>query len=238
MDNKISELLKIKKNDIISITGSGGKTTLMEKLAEELKQKGRVLVTTTTKIRRPSEESVDFIFDSFEEYKKMNNSNAIVAIGNLNSQSNKFSSLKEEELIKIMDDFDYIIIEADGCRNLPLKMWKSYEPVIYNISSKVVSVFSAKTIDRKIQEDFIYNYDEFKELIDENIVDHHVYLKLIKNNPGPFGDFFGEKYVFFNQVDDLEEKSRVKEIIHFLKKYTENINYISGSLLKEEYYEY
>ena len=92
MDNKISELLKIKKNDIISITGSGGKTTLMEKLAEELKQKGRVLVTTTTKIRRPSEESVDFIFDSFEEYKKMNNSNAIVAIGNLNSQSNKFSS--------------------------------------------------------------------------------------------------------------------------------------------------
>lgn len=233
----LKKLLKIKKKDIISITGSGGKTSLMEKLGEELKEDGRVLMTTSTKILRPTNPKIDYVFDSFDSYKKPREKKVLVAMGNLDPTSNKLGGLLEEDLEKIKDDFDYILIEADGCRNLLLKMWKSYEPVIYNISTKVVSVFSAKVLGRKIKEDFIYNFEDFKSLVGEGLVDKEVFLKLITNKPGPFGDFKGEKIVFFNQVDSKEEKYEINKLIKYLRKNIEGIRYISGSLLKEEYYE-
>ena len=48
-----SEAFNIKKGDIITVTGGGGKTTLIFKLAEELKNSGKVLITTTTKMFAP-----------------------------------------------------------------------------------------------------------------------------------------------------------------------------------------
>lgn len=238
MKKDIIDILDIKKKDIISITGSGGKTTLMERLSQKLKKDGRVLITTSTKIKRPDEIKVDYIFDSFEEYKKPDGNNIIVAIGNIIKDKNKFGSIKEDELKKIKDDFDYILIEADGCRNLPLKMWKSYEPVIYNISNKVISVFSAKTIGKKVEKDFIYNYEEFKKQIDTDYVSEKVFLDLINSKPGPFSNFEKDKFVFINQADNEIEKSKADKIIDYLKENTVNIKYISGSILKEEYYEY
>ena len=46
----LTKVFDIKKGDIITITGAGGKTSLMFSLARELSTLGRVLVTTTTKI--------------------------------------------------------------------------------------------------------------------------------------------------------------------------------------------
>lgn len=47
------------KNDVITITGAGGKTSLLFFLAEKLSEYGKVLVTTTTKIYCPSEEKYE-----------------------------------------------------------------------------------------------------------------------------------------------------------------------------------
>ena len=46
-------ILDLVKKDIISFVGAGGKTTMMFKLAEELRLNNKVLVTTTTKIYVP-----------------------------------------------------------------------------------------------------------------------------------------------------------------------------------------
>ena len=43
----------IKKSDVVTITGAGGKTSLMFALANELSTLGKVLVTSTTKIYVP-----------------------------------------------------------------------------------------------------------------------------------------------------------------------------------------
>lgn len=235
MGKNILDLLNIKKGDVISITGCGGKTTLMNSLARKLRESGRVLITTSTKIRRPKEDEADYIYDSFSEYKKSYEKNMITAIGEKIPEKNKLSAIAEEDLLKIKDDFDYILIEADGCRNMPLKMWKNYEPVIYNMSSKTISVFSAKTIDRKISSEFIYNFHEFKKVIDRDVVDKFVFEKLIKYEPGPFTNSRGEKFVFFNQVENREEEIRTREIIEYLKRKTQGIYYFFGSILEDNY---
>ena len=47
--DRISELLDVRPG-VIAIVGGGGKTTLMYCLADELKRRGKVIVTTTTHI--------------------------------------------------------------------------------------------------------------------------------------------------------------------------------------------
>ena len=44
----------IDKKDIVAITGAGGKTSLIFFLAKKLAQFGKVLITTTTKMYKPS----------------------------------------------------------------------------------------------------------------------------------------------------------------------------------------
>ncbi|MDF2949885.1 MAG: yqeC, partial [Sedimentibacter sp.] len=46
----LEEIFNINTGDVVSIVGSGGKTSLLFKLAEELKNKYKVLVSTSAKI--------------------------------------------------------------------------------------------------------------------------------------------------------------------------------------------
>lgn len=57
----LTDVLDIENSSIVSIVGAGGKTTLMFQLAQELKDKGRVLVTTTTKIYVPDKRQFDYL---------------------------------------------------------------------------------------------------------------------------------------------------------------------------------
>lgn len=234
MEKNLDEILNIKKNDVISITGSGGKTSLMFYLANILKKKGSVLITTSTKIKVPEKNQVDELFLSFDSYEKKDYKSKIVGIGEKLDGVNKLKSIGENNLKTIKKDFDYIIIEADGCRNLPLKFWKEYEPVVYDFTDKLVGIFSIKVYGKEISPDFIYNFEEFRDNIKSDIVDEEVFEKLIKC--GIFGDFCGEKFVFFNQADRLFEKNQAKGVIKYLREKI-NLNYFYGSILKEKYYE-
>ena len=60
---QIAPLLHIGRG-VTAIIGGGGKTTLMETLAEELSKKGKVVLTTTTHIRRP--EQYETLLDATE----------------------------------------------------------------------------------------------------------------------------------------------------------------------------
>ena len=58
----MSELFNIIKGDIISITGAGGKTSLMFYLANQLKKRGTVLIATTTKILNQRAQKIIVLF--------------------------------------------------------------------------------------------------------------------------------------------------------------------------------
>ena len=58
----LKELFHINKGDIISIVGTGGKTSLMFKLANELKSDLNVLVSTSTKIKIPSPDKYNYLY--------------------------------------------------------------------------------------------------------------------------------------------------------------------------------
>lgn len=235
----LSSMLDIKKGDIVSIVGSGGKTTLMFRLANELKDKYKVLVTTSTKIYMPDKKykiyaTVDSYIDSFN---KLDNGITVIA-KDVNIESNKLIGINDDDLDILIKYFDIILIEADGSRGLPLKGWKEYEPVILESSNKTIGVIPANIINKKIDADFVHNHDEFNILTDySNNLDFEAIGKICTHKNGLFKNSRENLYLFLNQADTEEDIKNSRELSVYLEEYNHNFKICWGSLKKEEYYE-
>ena len=131
----IAAILGIEKG-ITSITGSGGKTTLMYVLAEELMTESSVILCTSTHIIIPKQ--YELVTGGEEELAEALLKQRAVCVGTA-AQNGKItaSQIPFERLGKMAD---YVLVEADGAKGLPLKAHASYEPVIPKLSRRVIEV--------------------------------------------------------------------------------------------------
>ena len=143
-----SDVLGIPKG-ITAIIGSGGKTTLMMTLAGELKERGTVIVTTSTNIRIP-EEVPHFTEEDPEELKALLAAHRVVCVGTP-VPGGKFAT-PSLSYSRLADLADYVLVEADGSRGLPLKAHASYEPVIPENAARTVNVAGLTGIGHPIRE--------------------------------------------------------------------------------------
>lgn len=241
----LREIFNIKKGDVVSIVGSGGKSTLMFKLAEELKNEYKVLVSTSARIIMPSKEQYDFLFTDLSSYlkeKKLNKNGIYVISKSLNTIANKMIGIDDEDLDFIINDFDIVLLEADGSRNMPIKGWKNHEPPILNKANKTIGVFPANFINEKKDKNFIYGFDEFNILTDNcEYINFEAIGKICSNKNGIFKNSKGELYLFLNKAETKEKNYISKELSKYLKnnivKNPFNFKICIGSLTKGVYYE-
>ena len=132
---------------VTAVIGSGGKTTLLRTLSRELP--GTVLLATTTHIL--PFEGVPLVTDGGEAaVRRALAESRVVCVGTpaaegkLTAPSLPFSLL--EQLA------DYVLVEADGSRRLPLKAHAPHEPVIPKEAGCVLCVVGARGFDRPIRE--------------------------------------------------------------------------------------
>lgn len=112
----------------ICVTGAGGKTGLIEKLAEEYCRMGKkTLSITTTKIWQPGKEQI--LDGTAEEIRKYLKKNGFVTAGSA-LPDGKMGPLPYEIRKRAMEEADIVLAEADGSRRLPLKVPGKGEPVI------------------------------------------------------------------------------------------------------------
>jgi probable selenium-dependent hydroxylase accessory protein YqeC len=117
-----------------SFVGGGGKTTLIERLASACLARGKsVAVATTTKIF-----SVE-PFAVFDDWIRGPRADSFIHIGKT-IEGPKLTGLTFEEAKALGNDFDVVLIEADGAKGHPLKYPASYEPVIPPFSDRVFIV--------------------------------------------------------------------------------------------------
>lgn len=243
--SKLSELFNIKKGDIVSIVGSGGKTTLLFKLAHELKREYRVMVSTSTRILKPSINDYDYLYTNVEGYindKNTKNNCVTVISKSINAETNKLIGIDDDDLSILINDFDIILIESDGSRNLPIKGWKNHEPPVLNKTNKTIGVFPVDYINKKISSDFIYGFDEFNILTDNSeYISFEAIFKICSKCDGLFKNSKGSLHLFLSNADTEVEVFISKELSKYLKECmtNEKINFkVSfGSLEKEVYYE-
>lgn len=230
---KLSEILQLDKA-IISIVGSGGKTTIMNKLANSYKDK-QVLMSTTTKIFVPDNIKV---LKTKEECLNHKASNGVVCMGVYNKQLNKLESLEKNDLENIIKKYDIILLESDGSKRKPLKAWKDFEPVIINQTTHTMGVISIKSLNLMVNEDNVHNIELFKLFTKDKIVSLNTLKDIIINSNGLFKNSVGKKILVINQVEEDKELVKAEELIEIVKEYNIVDEYIMGSALNDKWRQY
>ena len=239
----LNEIFNLNKGDVVSIVGTGGKTTLMFQLGKELKNQYKALLTTSTKIYKPKNENYDYIYTSIEDYKYDNIKKGITVLSkDINYENNKLIGIDDKELEEVINDFDVVIIEADGSRSLPLKGWKKHEPPILNRTNKTIGIIPINVLGKKINEDEIYGYEEFKNFLScEDIIDKEVVGRICTSSDGIFKNSRGKLYLYINKVESDEDLKEAFDLANYLKNNISgnpfDFKICCGSLKKGEYYE-
>lgn len=199
---------EIQKNDVVSIVGSGGKTTLMFKLGRELKKMGKVLITTSTKIGIPTElEDDEICAENFDG--DFNGINLVVTGGEFTDK--KITSINYDCLKESLSKFDYVLIEADGSKQKPYKASRENEPVIYDMTTKTIAVLPMMKYLNELNEDDVFNFELFKDRFGNTVLDDSLILKMISCKEGIFKNSVGDKYLYLNRVE--EDISKLEEEI-------------------------
>ena len=142
----ISALLGVKRG-VTALIGGGGKTTLMYTLAEELRHRGTVVVTTSTHIQRPEQYPVltaaDDVAAALAEH-------GAVCVASESPEGKLCAPALSFEALAALADF--VLVEADGSKRLPLKAHAPHEPVIPPNARRIIYVVGADGFGRPIRQ--------------------------------------------------------------------------------------
>ena len=145
---QIAPLLNIGRG-VTALIGGGGKTTLLYTLTEELRKKGTVLLCTSTHIMRPTQYEV-LERAGEAEISAALSAHGAVCVGEPSAEGKLGPpSLSFDALARLAD---YVLVEADGSRGLPLKAHLPHEPVLPQEAGQVIAVLGLTGLGRPIAE--------------------------------------------------------------------------------------
>lgn len=145
----IAPLLGISRG-VTALIGGGGKTTLMETLASELRRQGTVILTTSTHIMAPEGFPL-LLRASQEDIRRTLAAHGVVCVAGSSDAPHKLTApdMGFDTLAALAD---FVLVEADGARRLPLKAHAPHEPVIPACAARTIYVVGADGFGRPIRE--------------------------------------------------------------------------------------
>lgn len=144
----ISALLEVEKG-VTALIGGGGKTTLMYTMAEELRRRGTVLVTTSTHIQRPEQYPTLLTADAAAVTAALA-THGVVCVAGETAEGKLCAPALSFELLAALADF--VLVEADGSKRLPQKAHAPHEPVIPPNACRTVYVVGTDGFGHPIRE--------------------------------------------------------------------------------------
>lgn len=183
---------------VIAVCGSGGKTTLVKNLAAKYANENKkVCITTTTHMWHDDDVKESLILGAELCGATKIENGKVYYISNCNFEKEMLTPLNATDYESICEKFDYVIIEADGSRSMPLKIPKAKcEPVIPDNVNEIIIVVGMESIGREIgavchRFNEFYGNDKYldeknitpKTIVTEELIDdfvRHYYEKPLK----------------------------------------------------------
>jgi len=133
----------------VAFVGAGGKTSLIEYLANCLKSAGKtVAITTTTKIyaREP--------YRLLGDERNMLNHTALPHLVRFGKtlEEGKLTGVDNEDIERMGASYDVVLIEADGAKGNPLKYPADHEPVIPSLAERIYVIGGLDAIHQRVEE--------------------------------------------------------------------------------------
>ena len=228
--------IDINKKNVISFVGGGGKTSLIYELGNELSKLGKkVIITTTTHMCMPSNNVV--LTGKRDDIIKLLYSENMITVGKLCDEKNvkfernqlknesTFGNIEEESIKKIsglpkimatslIQLADFVLVEADGAKRLPLKIPASHEPVILEGSNIVVGVCGIDAIGKSIKVTCHRPnlVSKFLNVNEEHIINESDISKILLSDKGQRKNVSCDYKVIINKVDNKERFEICKNI--------------------------
>jgi probable selenium-dependent hydroxylase accessory protein YqeC len=214
---------------VITVIGSGGKTTLIWNLATSVAALAgrKVLVSPTTKMLVPNPE--ENLYDRYYNHNEnklpcesdiFKPESGITLAGSFNDTSGKLEPLPREIFDRFIPGYDLVLIEGDGAKTLPLKAWAAHEPVVPHFTTLTIGVLPLWPLGKPVSEELVHRLPLFLSLtgaaMGEPLKPKH-FLPLItgsKIQPGLFAKARGKKLLFFNGDDEVARQAQ--EIVSLL----------------------
>lgn len=139
---------KNSNSQIIAVVGSGGKTSLVHRMADDYRKQGKkVFVTTSTHMAiEPDTLLTD---DPGAIIQEMEETGYVMA--GL-PEGKRIHELSQATYEKVCEAADVVLVEADGSNRLPIKFPNATEPVIYNNIQEIFIVCAPHAIGKPLNE--------------------------------------------------------------------------------------
>ena len=202
--------LDLHKGSIVSVVGSGGKTTLIETLAEALCTQYRVCVAASTHMRVPPADVHRHLI--LKDQSGLSNPCSLPGIyyaADALVPGGKLSGFSPEMVQWAQTHTDIILIEADGSRSLPLKGWAEYEPVVIRETQMTIGVMPLFLLGQPVGPHNVHRFELFSQLTgakDGDMLTCGHIVAAITGSRGLFAKAIGKKAMFFSQVNTPELK--------------------------------
>lgn len=137
---------------IWSVIGGGGKTTLLRSLADELVAEGKTVVLATTTHFLPFS-GIDTVVstDEFEVARQLK-AQRVICIGTPAHEVRNAGKLAPSRIAPhdLASLADFVLVEADGSRHMPVKAHSNREPVIPDGSNLTITVIGASAFGKPV----------------------------------------------------------------------------------------
>ena len=161
----------VRGHRLIAVTGGGGKTSLMfflaRRLCENDAEDRRVITGTTTKICKPLLSETKELLIGPYDIKRIEaalSRTHHVTVGGYVKDGKMFGFAPDVfDLLLRSNVADFIVVEADGARKLPFKVYESHEPVVPPASSLQIVVVGAEVFVQPLSKENTFRFDLLKE---------------------------------------------------------------------------
>ena len=226
----LCDLIELPTSSLIAIIGAGGKTTTMYTLADELAQRGkRVITTTTTQIFYPEPDETDTLIvasethallktidEAWQKYRRLTVAGAIL-------RTEKLAGLQPEQPYELLmkSGADAVIVEADGARHRMIKAPAEHEPVMPLQANVALLMMSAEAINQPLSERIAHRPEQVAMVTGINVGDvlsPAVIARLITSEQG------GLKYIpetatayLLITHASIAQKAAIRELVNLMQ---------------------
>ncbi len=229
----LTHAMAISGGGVISLVGAGGKTTLMFCLAKELEASGAsVLATTTTKVRIPGADDARRIIISSDIKDILNSARCtkaypriLFAAAREISSQGKLVGFQPSfiDSIAASGAFQWIVVEADGAAQRPVKAPAPHEPVIPESSGWVIGILGIDVIGKPLNESNVFRPERFASITGLSMEKPISAASLAKVLAHPEGILKGcpkeaAAVAFLNKADTSKVVSNGREVVALLRE--------------------